>query len=127
MEELILKVTFGLLTLGIYVVGSIPFVGLFVGLWVLQMKENEKQKTRKKGDGEKERSQKKAPDVKEIGEQVVDFGIHEGKLYRNVPVDYLEWMTSVGDHHRHDCAIAELARREERNHKNNPQEKEECA
>ena len=110
MEQFILKTICALLTLGIYVFGSMPFVALFVGMWILQKKENEKKEKKRKEN--ESSSTMETPKITEIGEQIVDFGIHEDSKYKHVPRDYLDWMISVGGHHRRKWAEAELNRRE---------------
>lgn len=37
--------------------------------------------------------------------EIVDFGMHQGKTWRDVPNKYLNWMLNVDDHHKREIAI----------------------
>jgi predicted ATPase len=47
------------------------------------------------------------------GDELVDFGKHRDKPWRDVPVDYLNWMGTVA-HTRRELALLERARRRTR-------------
>jgi len=47
----------------------------------------------------------KKMDLAQILNLTVDFGKHEGKIWKQVPTEYLEWMLKQDDHHRKIFAL----------------------